>query len=63
MSSLRITYTPRPDATPEGELSTLANIYAYLLIKSHHNKRAAKPAQLRTGETKSSRRREEAEIP
>ena len=59
---MRIAYRPRDDATSEAELSVLGNVYAYL-IKSHHNKRAAKPAQLSTGETKSSRRRKEAEMP
>ena len=62
MNSPRIVYIPRPDVTPESELSVLANVYAYL-IQSHHTKRAAKPAQLRTGEAKSSMRRKEAEIP
>jgi hypothetical protein len=62
MDSPRITYTPRPDATPEAELNVLANVYAYL-IECHHSKQAAKPAQLRTGEAKSSRQRKEAEMP
>jgi hypothetical protein len=59
MDSLRITYTPRPDATPEAQLNVLANVYAYL-IECHHSKKSAKPAQLRPGETKSSMRRKEA---
>jgi hypothetical protein len=29
--SLGITYTPRPDATPEGELNTLATVYRFIL--------------------------------
>lgn len=29
--SSRITYTPRPDATPEGELNALAAVYAFVL--------------------------------
>jgi len=62
MDSPRINYIPSPDATPESELSVLANVYAYL-IQSHHTKRAAKPAQLRTGEANSSIRRKEAEMP
>ena len=62
MDSPRITYTARPDATPDAELNVLANVYAYLL-KNHHSKKAAKPAQLRTGEAKSSTRRKEAEMP
>jgi hypothetical protein len=31
MSSPRITYTPRPDATPEGELTALAAVYRLIL--------------------------------
>lgn len=31
MSSPRITYTPHPDATPEDELTALANIFAFVL--------------------------------
>ncbi len=31
MSSSRITYTPRPDATPEGELNALAAVYRIIL--------------------------------
>jgi hypothetical protein len=62
VNNLRIAYLPHPDATPESELSVLANVYAYL-IKSHHGKKAAKPAQLRTGDAKSSMRRKEAEMP
>jgi hypothetical protein len=57
-----VIYTPRPDATPEAELNVLANVYAYLL-KNHHSNKAAQSAQLRTGETKSSMRRKEAEMP
>ena len=30
MNNPRITYLPHPDATPESELSVLANVYAYL---------------------------------
>ncbi len=31
MNSPRITYTPRPDATPEGELNALAVVYRFIL--------------------------------
>ena len=41
--TLHITYRPRVDTTPEGELSALASVYAYVL-KSHDSKRANKPA-------------------
>ena len=35
-----ITYTPFPDATPEGELSALAFVYRFI-IDSHANTNAA----------------------
>jgi hypothetical protein len=41
--TLHITYWPRADTSPEGELSALASVYAYLL-KSHDSKKANKPA-------------------
>ena len=31
MTNPRITYTPRPDATPEAELTALAAIYTFVL--------------------------------
>ncbi len=31
MSSARIAYVPRPDATPKGEIAVLADIYAFVL--------------------------------
>ena len=31
MNSPRITYTPRPDATPEGEASALRAVYKFVL--------------------------------
>ena len=34
MTSPRITYTPRPDATPEAELTALAAIYTFILSNS-----------------------------
>lgn len=39
MSSARITYTPRPDATHEGEINALAAVYR--LILNCHNKKNA----------------------
>ena len=42
MSSARITYTPRPDATPESELDALAAIYKFVL-ECHASKKAADP--------------------
>jgi len=31
MAEPRITYVPRPDATPQGEISALANAYKFIL--------------------------------
>ena len=31
MDSPRMTYTPRPDATPEAEVNVLANVYRFIL--------------------------------
>jgi hypothetical protein len=42
MSSARITYTPRPDATPESELDALVAIYKFVL-ECHASKKAADP--------------------
>jgi hypothetical protein len=33
-----VTYTPRPDATPEGELAALTSVFRYLLL-DHHERR------------------------
>jgi hypothetical protein len=46
MSSPRITYTPRPDATPEGEISALAAVYRFILFESRASKEAARPGDL-----------------
>jgi hypothetical protein len=43
MDSPRMTYTSRPDATPEAELSALANVYRFIL-DCHAKKEAAHPA-------------------
>jgi hypothetical protein len=43
MNSPRITYVQRPDATPEAELSVLANVYRFIL-DCHAKKLAAEPA-------------------
>ena len=61
MSSPRIVYTSRPDATPESELRVLANVYAYL-IKTQDSNKAAELARPRTSEAMNSIRRKEAEM-
>ena len=40
MDRPRVTYTPRSDATPEGELNVLANVYRFIL-DCHAKKMAA----------------------
>ena len=42
MNSPRITYTSRPDVTPEAELNVLANVYRFIL-DCHAKKIAAEP--------------------
>jgi len=42
MDSPRITYTSCPDATPEAELSVLANVYRFIL-DCHAKKMSAEP--------------------
>ena len=37
----RLIYTPRPDATPESELSALAAVYRFCLFESNAGKKAA----------------------
>lgn len=41
MSEARITYTARPDATPESERETLASIYAFVLRTHQERQKAA----------------------
>ena len=43
MDSPRITYTSRPDATPEAEVNVLANVYRFI-FDCHAEKMAAEPA-------------------
>jgi hypothetical protein len=40
---LRIVYRPRGDATAEGELRTLAKVYAFLARKHQERKKGARP--------------------
>ncbi len=35
----RITYVPRPDATPEGEIEALADVYAFVLRCAEERKK------------------------
>jgi hypothetical protein len=48
VSAPRITYVPRPDATPESELDALAAVYAFVL-EAHAKKKAATPSGLENG--------------
>lgn len=42
MTNLAITYAPRPDTTPETEISALGNVYRFIL--DCHAKKEAAPA-------------------
>ena len=39
MDNPSLTYTPRPDTTPEAEVNALASVYRFLLLEKgdHHN--------------------------
>lgn len=37
----QVTYAPRPDATPESEITALADIYAFVLRCAEEKRRAA----------------------
>jgi hypothetical protein len=39
-----IAYAPRPDATPEAEIATLATVYRFILSKSNASQKAVEPA-------------------
>jgi hypothetical protein len=56
MSNTRVIYSPREDVTPEGELATLAAVYAFAL-RAHHQKKAAAPATMRRNEVDPEERR------
>ena len=49
MSGARITYTPRPDATPEGGLNTLAAVYRFILFESSARKEGGPESALDDG--------------
>jgi hypothetical protein len=57
MSNTRVIYSPRPDATPEGELAALAAVYAFV-IQAHEQKKAAAPANERRKEADYEERRQ-----
>ena len=52
----RITYSPRPDATPEGELRALAACYAFA-IGAHQQKKTAAPVTRKRKEVNPEERR------
>ena len=48
-----VTYTPRPEASPEGELTALASVFRYLLLdcrERHDDDLAADGAEEQRGE-------------
>ena len=44
MDSSRIAYTPRQDATPEGELNALSAVYKFILHRISDREEASEPA-------------------
>ena len=42
MDSTRISYRPRPDATPEGEVQALSEVYRFILQSRNKDKRGAR---------------------
>jgi hypothetical protein len=46
----RVTYSPRPDATPEGELTALAAVYRFLLDRRERSDVAAADGPEERGE-------------
>ncbi len=53
MNSARITYTPRRDATPETEVTALANVFRYVL--DCHARKEAAPESRPNGTMKGSK--------
>ena len=47
MNNTRITYTVRLDATPETEISTLANVYKFVLERKEAAPRQSRPDDAR----------------
>lgn len=47
MSNPRITYTPRPDATPEAELNALVAVYRLILDSKKAAPRQSRPDDVR----------------
>jgi hypothetical protein len=43
VASVRTTYTPRPDATPEAETAALSQVYAYVLRKHQEKQKGTRP--------------------
>lgn len=43
-SEAHIVYAPRPGATPQAELSALANVYKFVLSKSDASQKGVEPA-------------------
>ena len=39
MSEDRISYTPRLEATPEGEIAALANVYSFVIRRAEERRR------------------------
>jgi hypothetical protein len=43
MAEPKVVYSPRPDATPESERSTLMAVYRYLIFECQASEKGARP--------------------
>ena len=48
MDRVRVTYAPRPDATPEGETAALAAVYRFILDRHADKQDADRGTQFHT---------------
>ena len=63
MDKVRISYFPREDATPEGELAALVAIYRYVLERHDGRKKCSKTQSGGEGAQNSSSQEPESGVP
>ena len=63
MDKVRISYFPREDATPEGELAALVAIYRYVLERHDGRKKCSKTQSGGEGAQKPSSQEREPDVP
>ena len=63
----RIAYVPRPDATPEGEIETLADVYSFILRAAQERKKGglstSRPNNTKVRSSSDDSRADKASIP